>query len=70
MCVADRVMKGDFAADYNPMNNLRREPTGQDGTGAATIVRHAREVNPLVYQAVTRRERFMPTKDEEQNLRL
>jgi Plant transposon protein len=70
MCVADRVMKGDFAADYNPMNNLRREPTGQDVTGASIGVRRARKANPLVYQAVTRRERFMATKDEEHNLRL
>jgi Plant transposon protein len=76
MCVADRVMHGDFEADYDPTHDLRRDPTVRDGAMGPAIVEtaigvsNARRANPVVYEAVTRRERFLATKDEAQNLRL
>jgi hypothetical protein len=76
MCVADRVMHGDFEADYNPTHDLRSDPTVRDGgTGPAIAktaigVRNARSANSVVYKAVTRRECFLSMKDKAQNLRL
>jgi Plant transposon protein len=76
MCVADRVMHRDFEADYNPTHDLPRDPTVRDGGIGPVIVEtaigvhNARIVNPVVYKAVTRGDRFLATKDEAQNLHL
>jgi hypothetical protein len=69
-------MHDDLEAEYDPTNDLRRDPTVRDGGQGAAIVEaaigvsNARVANPLVYEAVTRRDRFLATKDEAQNLRL
>jgi Plant transposon protein len=80
MCVSDRVMHGDFQADYDPTKDLFVEREVKQSALFHSLGRSCNEdligvarslqVNPVVYDVVTRRERFMSTKDEAENSRL
>lgn len=74
MCVSDRVMNGDFDSDYNPSTDTlatAEEATAPlTGHGTAIGLAATRIVNPLVYDAVTRRHRFQATTNSEENQRL
>jgi hypothetical protein len=73
MLVSDRVMNGDFAADYNPFNatwSTVDEPPPTVSTETAIGLTATRITNSLVYQDVTRRERFKVTTDAKENQRL
>jgi hypothetical protein len=75
MCVSDRVMHGDVHAVYNPTNVVLVERDAGEGAverraGTAIGLEATRTINPLVYDAVTRRERFRSTTDKAENLRL
>jgi hypothetical protein len=73
MLVSDRVMNGDFAADYNPFNatwSTVDDPPPTVSAGTAIGLQATRMVNPPVYQAVTRRDRFKATTDPKENQRL
>lgn len=75
MCVSDRVMNGDFAVRYKPTNVLAMPTEGPRvaavaGPGTAIGLASTRTINPMVYQAVTRSERFKRTTDKAQCQRL
>jgi transposase len=68
-------MHGDVHAVYNPTNVVLVERDVGEGAverRAGTVIglEATRTINPLVYDAVTRRERFRSTTDKAENLRL
>jgi Plant transposon protein len=74
MLVSDRVMNGDFQAPYDPTNAVYapQEHVADVvvGHGTAIGLAQTRTINPLVYEAVTRGERFRHTTDKTHCLRL
>jgi hypothetical protein len=77
MCVSDRIMNGDFSADYDPTKTLlsnvwsREEAVVIQNTNGTSIgVAATRRTNPVVFEAITRSERFQKMTDVEQNKKL
>jgi hypothetical protein len=77
MCVSDRIMNGDFSADYDPTKTLLNKVWGREEavvinstTGTSIGLAATRRINPVVFEAVTRSERFKNMTDVEQNKRL
>jgi hypothetical protein len=74
MCASDRVMNGDVNAAYDPTNIVLSRELGEGAVearpGTAIGLTAGRTINPLVYQAITRREQFRLTTDKTENQQL
>jgi hypothetical protein len=77
MCVSDRIMNGDFSADYDPTKTLLNKVWSREEavvinntTGTSIGLAATRRINPVVFEAVTRSERFQNMTDMEQNKKL
>jgi hypothetical protein len=74
MCVSDRVMNGDIHSLYDPTNVVLSRDVGAQAVdtrpGTAIGLTATRTANPIVYDAITRKERFRSTVDKAENIRL